>query len=140
MSHPTSRSAVVEGHVAAVDQGPLAITRRFYERLFRKHPEVRPLFHRNEPEAQQKMLAEILELAILHADDPSAIADQLHGLGRQHRAYGDIAPAHYDAVAGCLLETLEDLAPSQWTDPVCAAWSSMLDEIVDHMQRGHFGD
>ena len=44
------------------------LTRRFYEILFQRYPQTKPLFHRNKPEAQEKMLTDALV----------AVMDRLH--------------------------------------------------------------
>ena len=50
---------------------------RFYQRLFAAHPEVRPLFHRNSPGAQNKMFAQKLTAVVDHLDDPAWLGREL---------------------------------------------------------------
>ena len=42
---------------------------RFYTRLFEAHPELRSLFHRSSPGAQNKMFAQKLTAIVDHIDD-----------------------------------------------------------------------
>ena len=46
---------------------------KFYARLFATHPEVRPLFFRSSPDAQQKMFAQKLMLLVDVLDQPDRV-------------------------------------------------------------------
>lgn len=130
--------ALIEAHIAAINADEISIAKKFYERLFAAHPSVEPLFSRNKPEAQQKMMNDALGLVVMHADDLSAIDGELLGLGKQHQDYGEILPAHYDAVIAVLVETLSELAPAAWSPKLESIWTDLLGQVTAKMREGHF--
>ena len=120
-----------------VDREP-ELTARFYERLFERHPEARPLFHRNEPRQQQKMLQEALVAVLDHLDDAPWLTDTLGAMGAKHVEYGVTEPM-YDWVGECLLATLEEVAEDDWTPEMAGAWGDAYGAIRDLMLAGANG-
>ncbi len=111
------------------------LTARFYEHLFARHPDARPLFHRKEPRQQQKMLQEALVAVLDHLDDAPWLTETLGALGAQHVEYGVTEPM-YDWVGECLLATLEDVAGEDWSEELDEAWSDAYGAIRDLMLAG----
>lgn len=111
------------------------ITRRFYEILFSRYPQVKPMFRRNAPEQQQKMLQEAIVAVVDHVEDAGWLTQTLHGMGRQHVAYG-VTPEMYAWVGDSLLATLAEIAAEAWTPDVAKAWTDAYGAISSLMLQG----
>lgn len=97
------------------------ITKRFYEILFERYPQVRPMFSRNAPERQQQMLQGAILAVLDHLDDPTWLGDTLGGLGATHVSYG-VTDDMYPLVGECLIAALADLCGDDWTDAHHDSW------------------
>lgn len=117
-----------------VDREP-QFTARFYELLFERHPEARPLFNRNDPAKQQQMLQEALVAVLDHLDDAPWLRDTLGALGFQHADYGVTEPM-YEWVGASLLATLEEIAGNDWSPEMAEAWGGAYGAIRDMMLAG----
>ncbi len=102
---------------------------RFYQRLFAAHPEVRPLFHRNSPGAQNKMFAQKLTAVIDHLDDPDWLARELPSLAANHVRYG-VTPAMYPWVGEALIATLREACGERWTPEAEREWTEAYASLV----------
>jgi len=111
------------------------VTTRFYEILFERYPQVRPLFGRNSQRAQERMLAEALMAVVDHLEDPAWLTQQLGALGAKHGGYG-VTGEMYDWVGDALLATLAETAGSAWTAAHAAAWAQAYGAIVALMRAG----
>jgi hemoglobin-like flavoprotein len=87
---------------------------KFYERLFAAHPEVRPLFHRSSPGAQNKMFAQKLTMLVDHLDDPAWLDRELATLAANHTSYG-VTAEMYPWVGDALIATLAEACDDGWT-------------------------
>ncbi|HXM54222.1 MAG TPA: globin domain-containing protein [Candidatus Dormibacteraeota bacterium] len=112
------------------------LTHLFYEELFVRHPEARPLFSSRPMESQEQMLAETLIAALDHLEDPDWLRATLGELGRRHADYG-VRPEMYGWVAEALLATLEKAAGDAWTPGYETAWRDALAAIADLMLAGY---
>lgn len=101
---------------------------RFYEELFERFPQVKPLFTNTTTEKQQTKLLAALKLVVGNLRNPETLVKTLTELGIRHQTYGAEA-AHYDAVAETLLHVLQEIAGEAWTDDVQIAWSDALSII-----------
>ena len=111
------------------------LTHRFYDVLFLRHPEARPLFGGGARDRQEKMLTEALVAVMDHLDDAPWLTQHLHALGAKHRDYG-VTVAMYEWVGSALLETLAAVAGDDWTPRHAAAWSEAYGVIARLMQDG----
>lgn len=107
----------------------------FYDLLFTRYPDVRPLFDGvRMPEQKAKLLRSIV-FVVRNLEKPEVMVPYLQGLGRMHIAYGAEA-AHYDAVGECLLEALAQTAGPLWSDDLAVAWGDAYGAIADLMKQG----
>lgn len=111
------------------------ITPRFYEILFERYPQAKPMFGRNRPQTQQRMLQEALVAVIDHLDDAQWLGATLGGLGRRHDGYG-VTPEMYDWVGDALLATLAEIADDAWNPAIERAWADAYGAIRDLMLAG----
>lgn len=114
------------------------VTERFYEILFARHPEVRPLFGRDTRE-QAAMLQETIVAVLDHLDDAGWLEDRLHELGRRHVDYG-VTPVMYSWVAGSLVTTFAEVAGDDWTPAMERAWHDALAVIAEVMLAAYPDD
>jgi hemoglobin-like flavoprotein len=112
-----------------------AITSRFYDLLFARYPQVRPLFARNASKAQQEMLQRTLVAVIEHVDDAAWLTSTLGALGKKHVDYG-VTKEMYPWVGECLLATLADALGSSWTKETEQAWKEAYGAICSLMLAG----
>jgi hemoglobin-like flavoprotein len=102
---------------------------RFYERLFDAHPEVRALFHRSTPGAQNKLFAQKLVALVDHVDDPAWLGRELGTLARNHASYG-VTAAMYPWVGEALVATLREACGEAWSDEAERAWTQAYGSLV----------
>jgi hemoglobin-like flavoprotein len=111
------------------------LTHRFYDELFGRHPQVRPLFSRHSRDRQEKMLAEALVAVIDHVDDAPWLGQTLRALGAKHRDYG-VTDEMYAWVGEALLATLAAAAGDAWRPEVRASWVEAYGAISSLMIEG----
>ncbi|MET0340240.1 MAG: globin domain-containing protein [Polyangiales bacterium] len=110
------------------------MTARFYEILFTRYPEVRPLFGRDQT-MQGAMLQTALTSVLERLEDAPWLASTLGAMGRKHLDYG-VTYEMYDWVGECLLATLAEIAGEGWTPAVAAQWTEAYGAIAGLMQAG----
>lgn len=107
----------------------------FYEILFTRYPEVRPLFSRRSPERQEAMLARALVAVLDHLDDAPWLEAQLTALGAKHVEYG-VHDEMYAWVGECLVSALKHAAGDAWTPRAERAWIAAFGAISGWMLAG----
>lgn len=111
------------------------VVHRFYEILFTRYPQARPLFSRNSAANQEKMLTGALVAVIDHLEDPSWLATQLSGMGAKHLEYG-VEDHMYAWVGECLVAALQEVAKDEWTPRIEQAWLGAFGAISGLMLEG----
>jgi hemoglobin-like flavoprotein len=117
-----------------VDRQP-QLTHRFYEILFERYPQAKPLFKRNTPAQQEKMLNDALVAVIDHLEDAPWLTGTLKSLGAKHAGYG-VTNEMYDWVGASLLATLAEAGGQDWTPELASAWTEAYGAIAGLMQSG----
>lgn len=112
-----------------------ALTVRFYEILFERYPQARPMFSRNEPAKQQEMLAKALAAVVDHLEDAPWLESTLGAMGAKHIDYG-VTEEMYGWVGDSLLRTLAEVAGDAWTPELESAWAAAYGAIRDLMLAG----
>ena len=102
-----------------------ALAESFYRKLFKRYPEIEPLFDGVEIKEQEQKLLASLKLVVENIRRPEKLASELNQLGARHQSYGVLA-THYDAAAEVLLETIGEYAGGLWTDKVRRTWVAAL--------------
>ena len=102
---------------------------KFYERLFAAHPEVRALFHRSTPGAQNKLFAQKLTALVDHLDDPQWLGRELATLAANHESYG-VTPEMYPWVGAALIETLAEACGDAWSAEAERAWTEAYASLM----------
>ncbi len=112
------------------------VTHVFYNELFSRHPEAKQLFARNAPGAQEKMLADALVAVIDHLEDAPWLETTLAQLGAKHAEYG-ITTEMYGWVGESLLATFAEVAGSDWSPRLEAAWTDAYGAVCSLMLQGY---
>lgn len=128
-------AAVLRSSLELVASREPLITKRFYEILFARYPQARPLFSRNAPEKQQKMLQDAIVAVVDHVEDASWLKQTLTAMGAKHLDYG-VTREMYDWVGSSLLATLAEIAGDAWTPEVAKAWTDAYGAISGLMLEG----
>lgn len=105
---------------------------RFYEILFERYPQARPLFPQNGMARQAEMLTQALVAVLDHLEDAPWLQETLGGLGVKHVGYG-VTREMYDWVGASLLATLAEVAGPAWTPELQGAWGEAYGAIVSLM-------
>lgn len=108
-------------------------SKRFYATLFRRAPELRPLF-REDLEGQGMKFLTTLRTVIQSLGDADAFAERLKDLSRAHASLGVVA-AHFDPMEEALMDTLRDATGAAFTPDVETAWRAAYGEVRDTMVR-----
>ncbi len=111
------------------------LVHRFYEILFERHPQARPLFGKNSGAKQEEMLGAALVAVLDHLEDASWLESTLKQLGAKHVDY-NVTPEMYRWVGDSLLAALAETAGADWTPAVAAAWTEAYGAIASLMQLG----
>lgn len=117
-----------------IDREP-QLTRRFYENLFERYPQLAPLFDPARMAEQQKMLSEALVAVLDHLEDPPWLEHHLAGLGARHVEYG-VTAEMYDQVGAALVTTLAEVAGDRWSTDYATAWLEAFGAIRAMMLAG----
>lgn len=125
--------ALRESFALVVERSP-DVTRRFYEILFERYPQVRPMFGAS-TKKQEEMLTRALVAVIDHLDDGTWLADTLRALGAKHVDYG-VTDEMYEWVGDALIRALSEVAGEQWTPRVSKAWTDAFAAIAGFMIEG----
>ncbi len=115
------------------------LTHRFYDNLFSRHPQAKPLFHRSPRATQEKMLADALVSVIDHLEDAPWLVEKLGAIGIKHVEYG-VTPERYPWVGDALLATLADVAGPDWNDELAREWAAAYGAITAMMLDGTRSD
>src|SRR5690349_20484125 len=111
------------------------LTARFYEILFTRYPQARPLFGRNARAARERMLTDALVAVVEHVEDGAWMTATLEGLGAKHVAYC-VTDEIYGWVGDSLLATHAEVAGPDWTAEMAETWGAAFGAIVGLLQSG----
>ncbi|HEY6723715.1 MAG TPA: globin domain-containing protein [Polyangiaceae bacterium] len=111
------------------------LTHLFYDILFQRYPQAKPLFRNNPRQEQEKMLTDVLVKLMDHLEDAPWLVRELGALGSKHADYG-VTDEMYGWVGSSLLAALEQVAADEWTPELAAAWTEAFQAIASLMQAG----
>lgn len=122
---------IIKSTVPVLEIYGTAITKRFYERMFAKHPELLNIFnHANQKQGrQQTALANAVYAAALHIDRLEAILPAVKQIAHKHRSLG-IKPEQYPIVGENLLAAIKEVLGDAATDEILQAWAEAYGVIA----------
>lgn len=123
---------IIKSTVPVLEVHGEAITSRFYEMLFEKHPELLNIFnHANQKKGrQQAALANAVYAAAANIDKLETIIPVVKQIAHKHRSLG-VKPEHYPVVGENLLLAIKDVLGSAATDEIINAWAEAYGVIAD---------
>ncbi|USG65865.1 NO-inducible flavohemoprotein [Brevibacillus ruminantium] len=123
---------IIKSTVPVLEMHGKAITTRFYQILFAKHPELLHIFnHANQKQGrQQTALANAVYAAAAHIDNLEAILPAVKQIAYKHRSLG-IKPEHYPIVGENLLAAIKDVLGDAATKEIINAWAEAYGVIAD---------
>jgi hemoglobin-like flavoprotein len=108
------------------------LTHLFYDELFTRYPQAKPLFNENNRAKQEKMLTDALVAVLDHLEDAPWLVNTLAGLGQKHVGYG-VTAEMYNWVGESLLATIAKVAANDWSKELEEAWTAAYGAIVSMM-------
>ena len=111
------------------------LTKRFYEILFERYPQLQSLFGRRSAVAQQEMLTQALVAVLDHLEDAQWLSATLGALGAKHVDYGVTTPM-YGMVGESMLAAIAEAAGNDWSPELESAWSDALGAVAGLMISG----
>jgi serine/threonine protein kinase/hemoglobin-like flavoprotein/Ran GTPase-activating protein (RanGAP) involved in mRNA processing and transport len=130
------RLSLVESSFAAISGTGKAFAEKFYEKLFDRYPETKPLFSHVSMSRQQHHLSSSLVMIIENLRSPDTLNASLTALSQRHVGYG-VRPEHYQAFAVCFLEALRETLGEDWSPALNEAWAEALQAIAHVMVGAH---
>lgn len=123
---------IITSTVPVLEKHGTDITKRFYQLLFAKHPELLNIFnHANQKQGrQQAALANAVYAAALNIDNLEAILPVVKQIGHKHRSLG-VKAEHYPIVGTNLLAAIKDVLGDAATDEILQAWAEAYGVIAD---------
>jgi nitric oxide dioxygenase len=123
---------IIKTTVPALQAHGEAITRHFYQVMFREHPEVKAFFNEAHQASgtQAKALAGAVLAYAAHIDRLNEIAGALPRIIQKHTALG-VLPEHYPIVGKCLLRAIREVLGDAATDEIIAAWGAAYQALAD---------
>lgn len=119
---------------AKVENGGLTnLGMSFYNRLFEKYPQVKPLFN-TPPEEQHKKLMASVGNIVASIRQPEKMVPYLHAMGIRHLAY-KTETTHYPAVGENLLAVLEAhlSKEGEFTPEMKTTWKTAINTVASVM-------
>jgi nitric oxide dioxygenase len=123
---------IIKSTVPVLEVHGEAITSRFYQLLFQKHPELLNIFnHANQKKGrQQAALANAVYAAAANIDKLETIIPVVKQIAHKHRSLG-VKPEHYPVVGENLLLAIKDVLGDAATDDIINAWAEAYGVIAD---------
>lgn len=126
---------LLESSFAQISPHAIAFSASFYEKLFQKNPQLKPLFDEVSQQAQEKKLVFSLAAIVENLRNPEILQPALKSLGARHFQVGTLK-AHYPMVGEALLETFAQYMGADWTPAVSSAWLEAYEAIATVMMQG----
>ncbi|MGG5254398.1 NO-inducible flavohemoprotein [Neobacillus sp. SM06] len=123
---------IIKATLPVVQEHGEAITKRFYQRMFERHPELRNIFNQTHQRTghQPKALADAVYGAAANIEDFSQIMPILERIGEKHRSL-QIKPEHYPIVGENLLAAIKEILGEAATNEIMDAWADAYHVISD---------
>ncbi|MGO4382248.1 NO-inducible flavohemoprotein [Pseudoduganella sp. RAF19] len=128
----TEHRAIVTATVPILEQGGEALTRHFYQNLFRDYPEVRPYFNQAHQHSgdQQRALANGILMYAKNIERLEALGPLVNTIVAKHVAL-QIQPGDYDKVGAALLQAIREVLGAEIaTDAVIEAWGAAYGQLA----------
>lgn len=125
--------AIITATVPLLEQGGEALTRHFYQSMFRDYPHVSPLFNQaNQHEGtQQRALANAVLMYAKNIEKLENLGPLVSTIVNKHVSL-QIQPEHYPVVGASLLKAIREVLGEEIaTDAVIDAWGAAYGQLAD---------
>lgn len=115
---------IVKSTIPILEQGGVAITAHFYDRMFQANPELKNVFNMSNQHTGSQRIA-LFEAILAYAkniDNLAVLKTAVERIAQKHTSF-DIQPDQYQIVGHHLIETFRELVPEQFTPEVEQAWT-----------------
>lgn len=115
------------------------VTKRMYQILFEKHPELKGQFDMaaQADGSQPEKLATAVYTYAAHIDDPAALKSMVEKVAHRH-VQTHVTPEEYPIVGECLMQAMKDVLGNAASEEVVAAWKEAYQALSDvFMNRQH---
>jgi len=131
-----SARPLIAASVPVLREYGLPITRNFYARMFREHPELLNLFNQGNQAngAQQGSLAAAVLAYAANIDNPAALAPVIQRIAHKHASVG-IEPAQYAIVGRHLLAAISEVLGAAATPELLFAWEEAYGLLANELIR-----
>ncbi|MDA9556924.1 NO-inducible flavohemoprotein [Vibrio sp.] len=122
----------VKSTIPVIEQGGVAITDHFYNRVFTHHPELKNVFNMSHQETGTQRVA-LFEAILAYAkniDDLSPLKSAVERIAHKHTSF-HIQPEHYAVVGHNLIETFRELLGDAFTPDIEEAWGQAYQVLAD---------
>jgi nitric oxide dioxygenase len=128
----TQARPYIDASVPVLKAHGLAITTRFYARLFEAYPELKHLFNMGNQAngVQQQSLAAAVFAYAANIDQAQALAPVIERIVHKHASVG-LRPEHYPLVGTQLLGAIADVLGEAATPELIAAWAEAYGLLAD---------
>lgn len=122
----------IDASVPVLREHGEAITRRFYTRMFERHPELKNLFNMGNQQSgtQQQSLASALYAYAANIDNQAALAPVVSRIVQKHVSLG-VRAEHYPIVGENLLAAIREELGEAATQPLIDAWAEAYGLLAD---------
>lgn len=123
---------IIKATLPVVKEHGEAITKHFYKRMFKEHPELLNIFNQTHQKTghQPKALADAVYGAAANIEDFTQIMPVLERIGEKHRSL-QIKPEHYPIVGENLLAAIKEVLGDAATSEIIGAWADAYGVISD---------
>jgi len=120
---------LIESSLERVAERTGDLTPLVYERLFSRHPEMKPLFWRDTSNAVKgEMLAKVFEIILDFIGDNLFAANMIQCEVITHAGY-DVPPEIFRIFFGTVAEVIAEQLGDEWTPALAAAWKDLLAQL-----------
>lgn len=128
----TKQIAIIKQTVPVLHEHGEALTRLFYQNLFKNNPEVKQFFNNAHQVkgTQQRALANAICAYAENIENPEVLANAVNLIAHKHVSLG-IKAQHYPIVGQNLILTIKELLGDAANDDVIDAWTTAYGELAD---------
>lgn len=123
---------IVKSTAPVLKQHGQEITKRMYEIMFEKYPEVKLQFNMSDQAngSQHSRLATAVYSYATHIDDLDALKAMVNKIAHRHvQSY--VLPEQYPIVGECLLQAIKDILKEAATEEIMTAWTEAYQLLAE---------
>jgi len=126
------KRALIKATVPTLVAHGEALTRHFYERLFRQHPKLKEVFNQGHQLSgmQKQALAGAVLAYAQNIDQPEVLRSALEHIAHKHVSLG-IRPEHYPLVGHQLLASMSEVMGADATPELLEAWGAAYGQLAE---------